>query len=316
MMQKVALLISDNLLPTAENARPDRFELIEQAGKLTPALAALDLELVEVRWREIAERAGEFAAILPLMVWDYFEGNEEAFLTAIAKAEAVTPVFNGFDILKWNSDKAYLDELEARGAPVIPTLAVEHVTETNIARAFTELETDTLVIKPRIGGGAWRQVLYKQGDPFPAADALPPEGALVQAFLPSVKDEGEYSFLFFNGRYSHGVLKTPKAGDYRIQSSYGGAEETYIPSKSEIDSARDILDVLDFTPLYARIDLLRGLDGTLKLIELELIEPYLYFPHAPGEGGDNEGAKKLAAALKKRIEATQSETAQFQTPNG
>jgi len=74
-MIKIALLLSDNLLPDAENTRPDREELVEQMGKLTPAFALQGLELVEVRWREIAERAAEFAAILPLMVWDYFEGR-------------------------------------------------------------------------------------------------------------------------------------------------------------------------------------------------------------------------------------------------
>jgi len=301
-MTKIALLISDNLLPDAENARVDIFELDEEVGKLTPALADLGLELVQIRWREIAARASEFAAILPLMVWDYFEGNEDAFLGAIAKAEAVTPVFNGFDILKWNADKSYLNEMAERGAPVIRTLTVDRVSQTNVARAFAELATDTLVIKPKVGGGAWRQVLYKQGDPFPDAKDLPPEGALLQAFLPSVAEEGEYSFLYFGGRFSHAARKTPKAGDYRIQSSYGGSEETYIPTQAERDTARDILEVLDFTPLYARVDLLRGQDGALKLIELELIEPYLYLPHAKGEGGDNEGAKKFAAALKSAIE--------------
>ena len=305
-MKKVALLISDNLLPSAKNPRPDRFELTEEVSKLAPALSKLGLELIEVRWREIADRAAEFAAILPLMVWDYFEGNEEAFLTAVAKAEAVTPVFNSFNILKWNADKSYLDELAERGAPVIRTLTVDRVTQTNVSRAFEELETDTLVIKPKVGGGAWRQVLHKQGDPFPEADMLPPEGALLQAFLPSVTEEGEYSFLYFGGRFSHAARKTPKAGDYRIQSIYGGMEETYTPTKAERDNARDILDVLDFTPLYARVDLLRGQDGNLKLIELELIEPYLYLPHAKGEGGDNEGAQKFALALQSAIEKTTS----------
>ena len=305
-MKKIALLISDNLLPDTKNGRPDRHELIEEVEKLTPALAALDMELVEVRWREIAERAAEFDAILPLMVWDYFEGNEDAFLSAIAKAEAVTPVFNSFDVLKWNADKSYLEELEAKGAPVIRSVTVDGVTKTNVARTFEELDTDTLVIKPTVGGGAWRQVLYKQGDPFPPASELPPESALLQAFLPSVLEEGEYSFLYFGGRFSHAARKTPKSGDYRIQSIYGGAEETYAPTQVELQTANDILDVLDFSPLYARVDLLRGRDGMLKLIELEMIEPYLYLPHAPGEGGENLGAQKFAKALQSRLARLES----------
>ena len=301
-MIKIALLISDNLLPDTENARPDVFELVEEVGKLTPALAAQDMELVKVRWREIADRASEFAAILPLFVWDYFEGNEEAFLTAIAKSEKVTPVFNNFDILKWNADKSYLEDMASRGAPVIRTLSVACVTEKNVAKAFDTLETDTLVIKPQVGGGAWRQVLYKKGDRFPAKDTLPPEGALIQPFLPSVLEEGEYSFLYFGGQFSHAARKTPKAGDYRIQSIYGGSEETYTPTSAERARAQDILNVLDVTPLYARVDLLRGIDGTLKLIELECIEPYLYLLHAKGEGGENEGAQSFAKALKAQFE--------------
>ena len=62
-----------------------------------------------------------------------------------------------------------------------------------------------------------------------------------------------------------------------------------------------VLDALDFTPLYARVDLLRGLDGQLKLIELEMIEPYLYLAHAEGEGGENKGAIRLAEALLKTL---------------
>ena len=301
-MTKIAILISDNLLPETKDARPDIFELVEEIDKLTPALAAEGMELIQVRWREIESRAAEFDAILPLFVWDYFEGNEEAFLSAIAKAEQVTPVFNSFDMLKWNADKSYLDELHGRGAAVIRTLAVERVTQTNVERAFAELETDTLVIKPKVGGGAWRQVLYKNGEPFPQADSLPPEGALIQPFLPSVLEEGEYSFLYFGGSFSHAARKTPKDGDYRIQSTYGGAEETYVPTRAERNHAQAILDVLDDVPLYARVDLLRGLDGTLKLIELECIEPYLYLPHAEGEGGENEGAQKFAKALKAKLE--------------
>ena len=305
-MMKIALLISDNLLPDTENGRPDIFELVEEVEKLTPALAAHGMALTQVRWREIEARAGEFDAILPLFVWDYFEGNEAAFLTAIAEAEQTTPVFNNFEMLKWNADKSYLDDLQRRGAAVIRTLSVEHVTQTNVDRAFEDLEADTLVIKPRVGGGAWRQVLHKKGEPFPDEDSLPPEGALIQAFLPSVLEEGEYSFLYFGGRFSHAVRKTPKAGDYRIQSIYGGAEETYTPTQAERGHARAILDVLDETPLYARVDLLRGLDGTLKLIELECIEPYLYLPHARGEGGENEGAQKFAKALKAKLEKRQA----------
>lgn len=300
-MKKIAILASDNMMPGHPNEREDFFERDEEMSKLVPAFAAQGMELDLIRWRDAAEKSADYDAMLPLLVWDYFEGNEAAFTAEMAKAEAQTKLFNRFKILNWNSNKSYLDELEREGAPVISTLTVDRVTETGTARAFEELGTDTLVIKPQVGGGAWRQVLYKKGDPFPNKDELPPEAAMIQAFLPSVTEEGEYSFLYFGGEFSHGLIKRPKKGDYRIQSLYGGTEETYEPSSQERNAARAVLNALDFTPLYARVDLLRGLDGKLKLIELEMIEPYLYLGHADGEAGENKGAQKLAKALAKRL---------------
>lgn len=302
MSFKVAILVSDNLMPNHQEMRDDIFELEEQMAKLTPAFEREGISLETIRWREAGDRAGGYDALLPLFVWDYFENNQDDFLSEIAKASQVTKVFNNFDIIRWNSDKSYLEDLDRKGAPVIKTVYLDRVTQAGVARAFEELASDKIVIKPIVGGGAWRQVLHTKGEPFPDRNELPPEGAMVQAFLPSVLDEGEYSFLYFGGHFSHAAIKRPKSGDYRIQSLYGGTEETYVPKKEERETARLILDALDFTPLYARVDLLRDTDGILKLIELELLEPYLYLPHAEGEGGDNKGAMRLAAALKKRFE--------------
>ena len=301
-MKTAAVLASDNLLPNAENPRVDVFELEEEMGKLIPAFKEYGIKLDLIRWREAAENAKSYDAMLPLLVWDYFEGNEDAFMREMAQASQHTEIFNPFDVLKWNADKSYLDELERQGAPVIETITVDRVTRTGVEKAFEDFGTDKMVIKPSVGGGAWRQVLYTKGDPFPDADELPPRGAMLQPFLPSVQAEGEYSFLYFGGQFSHGLIKRPKSGDYRIQSSFGGTEETYTPTRAERDSARQVLDALDYTPLYARVDLLRGLDGTLKLIELEMIEPYLYLAHAEGEGADNQGARRLAEALLARLE--------------
>jgi len=300
-MKKIAILASDNMMPGHPNERADSFEREEEMGKLIPAFADQGMQLDLLPWRGAGAQAKDYDAMLPLLVWDYFEGNEAAFIAEMAKVEAQTQLFNRFSTLKWNSNKAYLDELERAGAPVIETLSIDRVTQSGVDKAFDTFGTDTLVIKPQVGGGAWRQVLYKKGTPFPAKDTLPPGGAMVQAFLPSVTGEGEYSFLYFGGQFSHSLVKQPKSGDYRSQSIYGGTEARYDPASEERAAARAVLDALDYTPLYARVDLLRGNDNKLKLIELEMIEPYLYLAHADGEGGNNTGAQKLAAALKKRL---------------
>ncbi len=299
--RKIAILASDNMMPDSKAPRGDIFEREEQMAKLRPAFADLGMELDLVRWRQAPDLADKYDAMLPLLVWDYAEGNREAFLRAMAEICQKTNLFNRFDILKWNSNKSYLQDLTNQGAPTIPCLHVDKVTEKNIKRAFDEFDTDKLVVKPDIGAGAWRQAIVKKSEPIPTPEQLPPAGALIQPFMKSVQEIGEYSFLYFGGGFSHALLKQAKKGDYRIQSIYGGTETPYIPTKAERAQARAVLDVLDFTPLYARVDLVPDNNGNLLLIELEMIEPYLYLPMAKGDGADNKGAKNLAKALLKKL---------------
>lgn len=298
---RIGLLASSNLMPGHADRRDDCFEYDEELGSLRGAFETLGLRLDPLLWDDAADSAGDFDALLPLMVWDYFEGHEGRFLDTMGRAAERAAVLNPPDMLRWNADKSYLDALAARGAKVIPTLSVDRVSPGHAQAAFERFGTDRIVIKPRVGGGAWRQVLHRKGDSWPASDQLPPGAALIQPFLPSVTEEGEYSFLFFGGQFSHACLKTAKSGDYRIQSLYGGREQTYRPNAKEIAIADSILATMDDTPLYARVDLLRGLDGELALIELELIEPYLYLPHAEVTDGVNQGALRLGTALKARL---------------
>ncbi len=300
---RIGLLASSNLLPGFDNRRVDMFEFDEELGSLRPAFAELGLTIDPLLWDDAADCAAEFDAFLPLMVWDYFEGNEARFLDTMREANTTAPVFNPPSLLHWNSDKRYLQDMAANGAKVIPTLSVETVTEAGTNAAFEQFAAARIVIKPQVGGGAWRQVLHSKGNSWPDAELLPPGQALIQPFLPSVTEEGEYSFLYFGGVFSHALVKTAKPGDYRIQSAFGGQETIYQPSAEELAEANNILATLDSPPLYARVDLLRGLDGDLALIELEMIEPYLYLPHAAVIDGVNQGALALGQALLARLQS-------------
>ncbi len=302
-LKKIAILISADLLPEHPDQRADVFELDEEISKLRPAFANQGMSLDLLEWHEAVEKSKDYDAVLPLFVWDYAQGNQEEFLQTMASVCKSTKLFNRFDLINWNSNKSYLEDLGAKGAPTIPSLHVEKVTANTIAHAFTRFQTDTLVIKPDIGAGAWRQAIVKKGQTLPPPDQLPPQGALIQPFMKSVQTEGEYSFLYFDGRFSHALVKRPKQGDYRVQSIYGGREEPYVPTKAERAQARAVLDVLDSTPLYARVDLIRGVHGHMLLIELEIIEPYLYLEMAEGEGANNKGAQRLAKALARRLSA-------------
>lgn len=304
--KQIAILASADLLPGHPDRRADFFELEEEIIKLTAAFSDHGMNTELLDWRDAPGCATEFDAMLPLLCWDYFTGNEEAFFKAMAEIDQKTNLFNSFSVLKWNAKKDYLDELAAKGAPTIPTITYDRLSEARIHRAMDELRCDKVVIKPDIGGGAWRQAVAERGQALPPAEELPPHGALIQPYLTAVETEGEYSFLYFGGRFSHALQKKPKAGDYRVQSIHGGTETPYTPTRQERAQARAVLDVLDYVPLYARVDLIRGNEkngetGHLLLIELEMIEPYLYLPYAPGEGGENKGAQRLAKALAQKL---------------
>ena len=118
---------------------------------------------------------------------------------------------------------------------------------------------------------------------------------MVQPFLPSVASEGEYSIMIFGGRFSHAIVKRPKAGDYRVQPHLGGSEQACEAPAGAISLAREALAAAPAEAVYARVDLVRDSAGALAVIELELIEPALWLQHAP-DGGDSFAAAVRAAA--------------------
>jgi hypothetical protein len=118
---------------------------------------------------------------------------------------------------------------------------------------------------------------------------------LAQPFLPAVVDEGEFSLMYFNGAHSHTILKTPKAGDFRVQEEHGG-DIRAVSTEPALHTAGDrVLAAIGEAPLYARADFVRTSDGEFMLMELELIEPSLYFRTDP------ESAERFARALAQRF---------------
>ena len=296
----VGVLVSKDLIQaTAPVVEVQEYQ--DELDKLQQAMAEQGMRLQAIPWKQAAEDVGRFDVLLPLFVWDYFDGNQNLFLSEMRNWEASTTLLNPGDVIKWNSDKSYLRDLASRGVPCVETAELDSVDREQVEDLFRELDCEQVVIKPRVGGGSWRQILYSLGDPWPGANQLPPDVALVQPYLKSIEIEGELSFLYFGGAFSHALVKTPQAGDYRIQARFGGIEAAYQPTENELQTADRILAALEFEPLYARVDLIRDDAGRLRLMELELIEPYLYLEHSKVEAGVCEGARMLAAALKRRL---------------
>ena len=227
--------------------------------------------------------------------WDYQDYPEEF----LAKLEALQArgiaVCNPPEIVRWNADKGYLRELEEAGATIVPTAYFMDADAGDVGAAMDMFDTPSVVVKRRIGAGGLGQFRFA-ADAMPAPDWRMGHRCMIQPFLPSVTEEGEYTFLFIDGAFSHGVLKRAAAGEYRIQSLYGGYETDYTPSADDLATAQAVVAALPFSaPLYCRIDMARLPSGELALMEAEMIEPYLYPEQGPGLG------KQLASAVRKRL---------------
>jgi glutathione synthase/RimK-type ligase-like ATP-grasp enzyme len=235
--------------------------------------------------------------VLPLVVWGYHLQYEEwqRFLDRI-EAEQL-PVTNPPRLLRWNSDKAYLKELAGKGIPTVDTIEVESLDDGELAAAAARLGTEELVVKPPVSASATGTHRIRPGDEIPAEERG--RRMMVQPFLPSIAREGEYALIFFDGAYSHTVVKRPKSGDFRVQPHLGGSTEPSDPPARAVELAQSALAASPAKATYARVDIVRGRDGELLIMELELIEPALFLDVAP-HGEDAFANAVIAAAERAR----------------
>lgn len=274
-----------------DRRRTDAFEHDQMMEALSSAFAAKSDTIEAVRWDEPTVDWADYDAVLIGSCWDYHDRLEE-FLGTLHEIEAQTMLANSTALVTWNCRKTYLRDLESQGVAIVPTLWMEVPVSDKIDGAFEELSTDRLVVKRQIGANAEGQFLLHRDDTPPNVDAP----VMVQPLIDSIATEGEISFVLIDGAVSHALVKRPASGDYRVQSSYGGMETAWIPGRADLASAKAVAAKIPGEWLYARVDMVRGLDGQLLLMELELIEPFLY-PLQGVELGD-----LIHAALTRRLD--------------
>lgn len=251
-------------------------------GLVKAAGASRGIEFDVVYWDEmdLASRGYDLAIIRTC--WDYTERADQFVDTLVAHERAGLRVLNSSDVVRWNSRKTYLKEL---GPSAIETVWAERADEATIERAFDALG-DEIVLKPQVGAGSVNTVRLKRGA-WSAADlaAGPPGAAMIQPFLHAIATEGERSLFWFGGQFSHSIRKVPASGDwlanvpgktdFRAEPAPAAAMEA-----AEAARARAPKDLL-----YVRIDLVKANDGSWRVIEIEAIEPYLFFDFAPEGAG-------------------------------
>jgi glutathione synthase/RimK-type ligase-like ATP-grasp enzyme len=272
-------------------------DLTDDDRLLISALAARGIGAVPAVWDDDAVDWRAFAAVVIRSTWDYHL-RQPRFLAWIDRLEALgVQLINPARVLRWNAEKTYLRDLTRAGVPVVPTRWIERDDQTPLAAILRETGWPRAVVKPAIAATAyrtWATDLVSAGADDARFRELTGDGrVLVQPFLEAIAAEGEWSLMFFRGEYAYSVLKTPRAGDFRVQSDFGGQVVTRNAGPALVAQASGVLDAAPFKRselTYARVD---GcvVDGTFVLMELEVLEPGLFLAVGP------RGADDFAEAI-------------------
>ena len=281
----------------------EKFSLIEGENKhLLDFLQEKGLEVQREVWDDPAVDWSAYELALLKAPWDYFDKYPEFLAWLDLLDQQGVPLLNSSEVVRWNSDKHYLKEIAAAGLPVIPFELLEKGEKALLDPFFDYFSTDQLIVKPAVSGGAKNTFSFTREEVTGVSEKLFPlleqEAFLVQPFMPQIQQEGEWSFLFFNGRFSHCVLKKAKSGDFRVQNVHGGSIHPQEAPAELLEQAEAYITAFAKDCLYARVDGVQ-LNGKFYLMELELIEPFLYLAAAP-ESYENYH-QALAAILLKTV---------------
>ena len=237
-----------------------------------------------VSWRDKSVNWNDYHVVIVRSPWDYQEAPEE-FLACLAGIEASSAVLqNNYSLMKWNLAKTYLKDLSEAGVPIVPTTWYDKYDASMLEVGFNTFATDTIICKPVVSANADFTYRIERQQAAHLKDELERVFAnralMIQPFLPAILSPGEYSLFFFDHQYSHAILKTPKAQDFRVQEEHGGQLAAIEPTPEMLDIANQTLAALPSRSLYARVDLIDTGDG-FAIMEVELIEPSLYFNMDP-----------------------------------
>ena len=300
-------------------------ELAPDDAALLPALAARGHEAVPAVWDDPDVDWSQFDLVVVRSTWDY-AGHRKRFLAWAAAVEQVSTLANPLPVVRWNTDKHYLRELEAAGVPVVPTQWLEPDRHLSSRALHTRFPAHgEFVIKPAVSAGSVHTGRYtaidagSRGMAIQHARRLLEAGrtVMVQRYLTSVDTVGERAHVFVLGQYSHSVLKGAMLDgpDTGVDSVYKEERMTRISATdSEVEMARHVIRtagtllteqatdgvVIDRPFLYSRVDVVSRDDGTPALMELEMVEPSLFL-----EQGDG-ALDRFADAIVARAEAARA----------
>lgn len=277
-------------IPTTSNVK----NILTEDGLVVDALKAEGYQVTRKSWSDPEFDWSSTKAVLFRTTWDYFDRFEE-WKNWLSVTSQLTKMVNPFELINWNMDKHYLGDLERKDVNIPATRYIEIGEHTSLKALIEETGWTNCILKPCISGAS--RHTYKlnpetiQDHETIFQELIAVEAMMLQPFQKNIVEKGEVSLMVMGGEFTHGVLKVAKPGDFRVQDDFGGTVEVYHPSTEEISFAEKAVTACDPKPDYARVDIIRDNDDNLALIELELIEPELWFRLNP----------RAAEVLAKRI---------------
>lgn len=270
---------------------------------LQTALDNLGLSSERVDWSNPDQDWSRFRCAVFRTTWDYFDRFGE-FNAWLDKVPSQTRLCNAPSIIRWNMDKHYLADLDAKGVSVVRSKFIERGTTLRLQGLLDETGWDEAVIKPCVSGGARHTYRVDRTNASTLGttinDLLVSEAFLLQPFERAIVEHGEDSLMMLGGRFSHAVRKVAKPGDFRVQDDHGGTVHAYQPTAEQIVLAERAMAACQTMPTYARVDMVQvgaGHDvaGHDAVMELELIEPELWLRLHPAAA--TSFAEAIAAVL-------------------
>jgi glutathione synthase/RimK-type ligase-like ATP-grasp enzyme len=255
-------------------------QIHREEALLVDGLRAHGLRVARRSWSDPAFDWSATRSAILRSTWDYFHRFAE-FRVWLGRVRRVTRLINDAALVDWNLDKHYLADLAAAGADVVPTYFAERGSRETLAAVLARQGWGQAVFKPAVSGAARLTHRVDRAscttlEPL-FARCVADEAMLVQPFLPDVLVDGELSLVVIGGRCTHAVRKRARPGDFRVQDDHGGTVHPHRPTRDEIAFAEAAVACCPAAPAYARVDAVRDPNGRLRVMELELVEPELFF---------------------------------------
>ena len=279
--------------------KPDWYvqNILQEEHLISVALSSFNISCGREAWDQDFDIAN-YKYVLFRTTWNYFD-KIDSFKLFLSNSQSIVKFINPYPQIIWNLNKKYLIDLSKRGINIPDTVIVTKGSFESLSQVCRRKKWKEIVIKPCTSAAAWNtyRIKIEEIENFESlfVNILEVNDMMVQLFQNNVINSGEISIMMLGGEYSHAVIKTVKSGDFRVQDDFGGKVNKYVPSKNEILFAEQVIRSCDFSPVYARVDIILDNSNQLALSELELIEPEMWFRfHKPA-------ANRLAKAIRAYI---------------